>query len=343
VNDRHGGDRFRYGALSRSSGAADISASDAYLSPAQVTDRGSPDDGDARVLACAWHSRSAAAACARTACASCRASTTVSPAHPLPSQPGQSPRSTKTRAAGCRASPRASLPTVSFRPQLVRRYSCPPPEPVPAAGPGLITHLLAFAWPPMTCLYPYGYRQPPGRRYSGMRRVPAEPASRRADRRRRAGRTARPGGTVGPPGRSSGGVTLAGAILGGRTCVTWKEAGGDPMRRSALPGPPDPGRQDAGGRAAGRLPLPSSARAVVDLRHLHALTSRGWPASCRRRRGSWTPGAVRVPCLSGLRMPGTPLLPLTRTRPRSQPPVRRESRLSAPISPATTMTPSTPW
>lgn len=95
--------------------------------------------------ACAWHSRSAAAAWASTARASCRASATVRPAHPLPRQPEHSPRSTKTRAAGYRASPRANLPIVSSRPQPVRRRSCRLWPPAPAAGSGFIAHLLVIA------------------------------------------------------------------------------------------------------------------------------------------------------------------------------------------------------
>jgi len=87
------------------------------------------------------HSRSAAAASDKIARARLRASATVRPAHAASSQPGQPLRFTKTRAAGCRASPRASLPIVSSRPQLVRRYSCRRPPAVPVSWSGHIPHL----------------------------------------------------------------------------------------------------------------------------------------------------------------------------------------------------------
>lgn len=100
-------------------------------------------------VACAAPARlsvSAAVAWASSARTSCRASPVVRPAHPFASQPGHSPRSMKTREAGCRASPRARLPIVISRPQLVRRRACRLSAPVPAGCPGLITHLLVVAW-----------------------------------------------------------------------------------------------------------------------------------------------------------------------------------------------------
>ena len=69
------------------------------------------DHRTAPAAAHARHSRSAAAACASTARASCRASATVRPAHPVPSQPGHCPRSTRpARRDDGRRPGRACLP-----------------------------------------------------------------------------------------------------------------------------------------------------------------------------------------------------------------------------------------
>src|SRR5579864_3244154 len=82
-------------------------------------------------------SRSAAAAWASKADASCRASATVSPAQLLPSQSAQSPRLTNTRPAGRAGLPSTSLPTLSSRPHDVRM--CVSSRALPVT-PAMMTH-----------------------------------------------------------------------------------------------------------------------------------------------------------------------------------------------------------